>query len=323
MNQELLTPVEDDIPIEPDADVPIEIEPELEIEIELETEPAVLLPAAAMSEAEPARLMELLPPDFRLPALIKFIPNQALRVASENAAASALAVVVEGPEGLQRADLAVAACRASLKGIDEHLEDPIAIANELHKRLTGIRGEWKATGTAAVATVGSRIFAEQRRLEQLAAAERRRLQDEADSLAREHARRESEAAVQANAPAPVVEELKRQAETATAPPVHVPALAPAPLANSTTVKTWKGRIVGTPGSDEANPTMAELSTAQRQTILGAMKDVVEGRAPMAVFEINWSYVNNRAKADKSTLNIPGFEAIEIGSVRAKSTRGSR
>lgn len=303
-------------------DVDIEIEPEADIEIEIEPEPASPVPPSTEA-LEPARLMEVLPADFRLPALIKFVPNGALRVAAEQAASYALSVAVEGAEGLKLADLAVATLRASLKAIDEHLEEPIGIANELHKRLTGVRSEWKATGAAAVNTVGSRIYTEQRRLEHIAQEERRRIQAEADRVTRENARREAEEAEKAKAPAPVVEELKRQAEVATAAPVSLPLSMPAPLANSTTVKTWKARIVGTPGSEEANPTMAELTAAQRQTVLAAMKDVVEGRAPMAAFEINWSYLNNRAKADKSTLAIPGFEAVEIGSVRAKSTRGAR
>ena len=126
------------------------------------------------------------------------------------------------------------------------------------------------------------------------------------------------------APAPVVQALKRQAEVATAPPVAVSAGAAAPvMQNSTVVTTWKARIVGTPGSEDPNPTMADLSAAQRQAILGLMKDVVEGRAPLAVFELNWSYLNSRAKADKKTLAIPGIEAVEIGSVRAKSARATR
>jgi hypothetical protein len=51
-----------------------------------------------------------------------------------------------------------------------------------------------------------------------------------------------------------------------------------------------------------------------------MKAILDGRAPLAAVEINWSYLNRRAKADKGTLAIPGVEAFEEGSVRAKGSR---
>jgi hypothetical protein len=305
----------DDIAIEPDDPT---IEPDLEIEPEPET-PAVV---SAKDVAAPVALMEVLPADFKLPALIKFIPNPALRGEADKAAAYALGLQVTGAEGLERADLALATLRNSLNAIDAHFEEPVAVANALHKRLTTVRGEWQAQGAAAVRTVGQRIYTEQRRLEDLAADERRRAQVEADRLARETAQREAAAAEQAKAPAPVVQELKRQAETATAPPVATPAAAPA-LRSSTTVTTWKARIVGTPGSDEANPAIDQLSTAQRHKVIDMLKAILDGKAPLAAIEINWPYLNKRAKSDKSALAIAGIEAYEEGSVRAKGSRSSR
>ena len=49
--------------------------------------------------------------------------------------------------------------------------------------------------------------------------------------------------------------------------------------------------------------------------------VIEGRAAMTLFELNWSALNARAKAEKSALSVPGVEAFEEGSVRAKASRG--
>ena len=322
MTGDLLTQTNDlDIPIEPDAEVELEIEPELEPEPGPDAAPPSSDASAAI---EPARLMEVLPADFRLPALIKFCPNPALRLAADQAATYALSLVVEGPEGLQRADVAVAAVRASLKAIDEHLEEPVAIANELHKRLTGVRSEWKAAGAAAVNTVGTRIYTEQRRLDAIEQEERRRVQEEADRVAREHARREAEAAEKAKAPAPVVQELKRQAETATAPPVgRTSGAAVSPLRNSTPVTTWRARLIGTPGAEEPNPEIDALSAAQRHQVFELLKAILDGRAPLAAIALDWGYLNKRAKADKSTLAIPGIEAFEEGSLRAKSARGNR
>lgn len=306
----------------PNADEDLAIEPDApEIEMELEIEPDAPLAPAPVAEplSTGTGLMEVLPADFRLPALIKFVPNPALRITADQSAVYALGLKVDGPEGLERADLALSALRTSLKAIDEHFEDPTAIANALHKRLTSVRGEWKAQGAAAVTTVGQRIFTEQRRLESIAAEERRKAQAEADRVAREAARKEAEAAEKAQAPAAVVEELKRQVETTSAPPVSMPAAAPA-LRSSSTVTTWKARIIGTPGSDEANPEIEAISPAQRLKVFELLRAILDGKAPLAAVEINWPYLNKRSKADKSTLAIAGIEAYEEGSVRAKGSR---
>jgi hypothetical protein len=318
MNGDLLmqTEPDDDVAIEPEADLDIEVEPELELAIEPETG---IAPATETAFA-PLALVEILPADFKLPALIKFIPNPALRVAADAAATYALGIAVEGPEGLRRADLALGALRASVKAIDEHFEEPAQISNQLHKHITSTRAEWQTAGKAAVETVGRRVWAEQRRLDDLAAAQRRKDQEEADRQARETARLEAEAAEKAKAPAPVVEELQRQAKTATAPPVARSATAPPPLQNSSTVTTWKARIAGTPGSDEPNPETAELSPAQRLQVFELLKAILDGKAPLAAVEIAWPYLNKRAKADKSTLAIPGIEAFEEGGVRSKGSR---
>lgn len=301
--------------LEPDDDLALEPD-EFEPDSTVATQTATVAAAAA-----PHGLVEILPADFRLPALIKFIPNPALKIAAEDAASYALGLTVEGAEGLQRADLALSVLRGNLKAIEEHFEDPTAIANALHKRLTSVRSEWCASGKAAVETVGRRMYTEQKRLEQIAAEERRKAQDEADRQAREAARREAEEAAKAQAPAPIVEELERQAKTATAPPVATPSTYVAPgLKGNSTVERWKARPAGTPASDEPNPEMAKLSPAQRTKVFELMRAVLDGKAPLVLFDLNWSELNRRASAEKSTFAIPGFEAFDAGGMRAKGSR---
>jgi hypothetical protein len=306
-------PAPDDLAIEPEPDIALEIEPELAIEPEAVA--TVVQSTAIVSTA----LVEILPADFPLPVLAKFIPNPALRKASDAAASYALSLVVEGAEGIQSADVALSTLRTSLKAIGEHFDEPTKIANDLHKRLTGIRSEWMSAGDAAVKTVGQRIYAEQKRLEQIALEARRKAQAEADQRARDEARRAADEAAKNAAPAPVVEEMKRQAETATAPPVQSTAPAPV-MRGSTTVTTWKARIVGTPASEEPNPETEQLTAPQRAKVLDLLRAIIDGRAPLAAIEVSWPYLNKRAKADKSTLAIPGIEAFDEGGVRAKGSR---
>lgn len=307
---------DDDLEIEPDHFSPErEVDPDELDELQIEPDPGDHV--ADVLLATP--LAQILPADFKLPALIKFVPNGALRIAADAAADYALTIPVEGAAGLQRADLALTAVRSSLKAIETHLEEPIAITNALHKRLTTVRSEWMAHGKTVVADVSQRIYTEQRRLELLALDERRKAQADADARERAAAQREVEAATAAQAPAPVVAELKRQAQTATAPPVQGPSIA-LPLRGSSTVTTWKCRLTGTPGSDNPNPDMAVLTPAQRHQAFELLKAIVDGKAPLAAVAIDWSYLNKRAKADKSTLAIPGLEAFEEGSLRAKGQR---
>lgn len=301
-----------------------------EPEIPLDDEPAIALdePEVAIDQASPVEraeadapsaLMQVLPAGFPLPGLIRFCPDVRLKTAAEQAAAYALSLDVRGSEGLQAVDTAITVLRTSQKGIEAHFVEPVEIANELHKRLTGLRSEWLATGKNAIEVVGRRIYVEKQRLDAIAAEERRKAQDEANRLAREEARREAEAAAKAKAPAAVVEQLERQAKIAVAPPVAAPATAPV-LRGTTTVENWTCTITGTPRDAEQHPAMADLTDAQRVQVLDLMRAVVDGKAPIACFELSWPYLSKRAKADKSTLAIPGIEAYDGGGVRAKGTR---
>jgi hypothetical protein len=316
--------------IEPD-DIEIELEPEPEPVQTSESLPAPSAPVAAHA------LMQVLPADFPLPLLTRFVPDQALRLAADEAATYALSVEVAGPEGLTRADVAVTTLRASLKAIEDSFEEPVAIANRLHKQLTGVRAEWLERGLAAVKTVGNRIYTEKQRLDAIEREARRKAQEEADRKAREDARKAAEDAAKAQVPAPVVEEMRRQAAVVTAPPVPVSAPVPK-LAGSSVVATWKARLAGTPACDEPNPDIP-LTAAQRLAFFHLVVNVAAQLArelnltlepeyltkcqgaPSASLAISWSYLNKRAKADKGTLQIPGVEAFEEGGIRSKGVRG--
>lgn len=267
----------------------------------------------------PRGVTEVLPADFPLPELIHWVPEARLKEEVAQAAAAALAIEVTGAEGLQQADVACTALRARLAALTESFARPVEIAHQLHKRLTTLRSEWLAEGEAALKTVGQRIWRESKRLEALAAEERRKAQEAADREARERARRAAEEAARHQAPAPVVEELQRRAEQATAPPVPVPVVAP-PLTGISLVTRWKARLCGTLSADAPNPSMAELTPPQIESVKQAMRAVLEGQAPLTLFEINWTALNARARAEKATFRVPGFEAFEDGGVRGRGRR---
>jgi hypothetical protein len=264
---------DDLLPIEPDDDeMPIEPdEPAAPDAPSAPTfDPSTAVTPAPMTALAPLPLVEVLPADFKLSPLTKFIPNPELRKLADEAATSALAIAVTGNDGMVQADAALAVVRARLAAIDQSFAEPVATAFSLHRTLTGIRGEWRARGDQAIEMVGRRIFDERKRLEAIAAEEKRKAQEAADRQAREEKQREADAAKAQQAPPAVVWELEQQARTATAPPVATPAAAaPAPLKNSTPVSKHKCRIAGTTGSEEQNPDMESLTQEQRLQIFEA------------------------------------------------------
>jgi hypothetical protein len=99
------------------------------------------------------------------------------------------------------------------------------------------------------------------------------------------------------------------------------AAAPAALRSSSVVKTWKARIAGTPPDEIPLPEMAHVTPAQRVEVLKLLAAIIAGTAPLTCIDLNISYLGQRAKADKSTLAIPGIEAFEDLGTRSKGTRG--
>jgi hypothetical protein len=286
----------------------------LELEPEPVTEPVVVPQTLALAE--------LLPADFPLPALIRFVPDARIKAQIDEAVTYALSLELkeQGIEGLQTADLALDALNAVIKTATGHFAEPADIANRLHKSITAVRAEWCNPAEAAKKTLGSRMYTEKSRLDAIAAEERRKAQAEANRLAREEAQRQADEAAKKKAPAAVVEKLKQQAETAVAPPVPI---APAPAAamkSSTITETWKARLFGSDPTADPNPDVDEMTPAQLLQFDLLLAAILEGKAPRVCVSPNWSVLNGRAKSDKSTLAIPGIEAFAEGGVRAKGRR---
>lgn len=303
---------------------PLAIEPD-DMGVNAETMPTVAATQPVIEvQLEPAvlPLMQILPADFPLPLLARFVPSPEIKAELDKAVEHALSLEVkeQGVEGLQTADAALDALNAVIKSATAHFAEPAAIADRLHKSITGVRAEWCSPAEAAKKTLGSRMYTEKARLDKIAADKRRADQEEANRKAREEAAAQVAAAKKNQAPPQVVKQLEQRVETAVAPPVATPVAAPA-MKSSTTVTTWKARIKGTPADADPNPGMEALDDVQFQQVRQLLRDIADGTAPRAAISINWSYLNSRAKSDKSTLTITGIEAFAEGSVRAKGSRG--
>lgn len=287
-------------------------------EIDNRDAPAVAVIDGAMVPA----LAEILPADFKLSTLLTFLPDVRLKQALDALAADALAVAVSGEAGVRAADAALPALRDGVKEILLRFDGtvdapgPTALAYALHKRLTGLRGEFVKDAEDAIKTVGQRIYVEQKRLDAVAAEERRATQAAADREARAALDRAAEEAARNQAPAPIVEALREQAKTATAPPVA--SRGAPPLRNTATVAKWRTRFVGTP-ADSLNPQpkTTELTAQQQEMCLRVLDGIRNGTVPLAAIQIDWAYLDRRAVKEMTTLAIPGIEAYDEGGVRSK------
>ena len=268
--------------------------------------------------AEPLALAQALPPGFNLPALLRFLPDVRLKQRAEADATAALAIDVSAKNGLLAADAALIPVRADLVEIEACFKDPTDLANQLHKRLTGLRADFCAAGKNAIEIVGRRIYTETRRLDDLAAEVRRKAQAEADRQTRAAAARAAQEAATHQAPPAVVEALKEQARVGTAPPVA--AIETPVLPGTAMVQNWKARLLATPADAEPNPETKDLTEPQRAALLLLLRASVEGRAPLARIAVNWPAANDRAKAERTTMRIDGLEAFDQGGTRSKGRR---
>lgn len=304
----------------------LEIDPELSLSLEIttpgstSTTPVIAASQTAVPGPTDPPLVEVLGPDVALPALLKWVPDQSLRQRASELARQAMAVEVVGPDGMAAADEALGQLRDIQKAIEAHFDQPVRIAHHAHRRLTALRGEWIAAADEALRVVGHRLFQEKRRLEAIAAEERRKAQEDADRRAREAAAAEAQAAAAAEAPPEIVQALFEQAKAAMAPPVVTP---PSPkLKNTTTKTTWKARTSATTADRESNPDIASMSPTEQQCVLELLRAIVDGCAPLQAITVNWSYLNARAKADKGAFDVPGFVAFEVPIVSARGGRRS-
>lgn len=264
--------------------------------------------------------VDLLPAAFQLPALVRFVPNVDLFHALERAVDVAVSIEVVDAAGLQKADAALGDVRDAMKAIEAHFEEPKRLAHEEHKRITSKLAEWLKVGEQAVAQVGARILAESDRIEQARLEQARREQEALDAEARAQARQEADFAAAAGAPADVVQTLAQAAETATAQTVTTVEPAGVDLTRNAKSTTWKARLVGTAPGAEINPDSAELTPAQLPAFDDLLAAVLDGRASRACVSVNWSYVNKRAGADKTALQIPGLEAVKVSGLKGKRGR---
>lgn len=269
-------------------------------------------------------IAELLPSGFPLQTLLVFVPDIQLKRRAIDLAAVAKAVDVTSEHGLIEADAALVPLRAIVKEIElcfdgtEMNPGPTALAYQLHKRLTGLRGDFVGESVKVIEAVGRSIYTEKKRLDDQAAAQRRLDQEAANREVRENAAKAAVAAEERQAPVAVVETLRRQAETATAPPV---AARPSPtLASSSAVAKWKARFAGTPADSEPNPATADMTEEQQSMFKALCLAVGQGKAPLASVEPGWSYINARAAKEKTTLDIVGIETYDAGTTRGKGGR---
>lgn len=292
------------------------LEPDELLDDEAAIEPEVLPPAAT----EQLALTRSLPQDFNLPLLLQFLPDVRLKQKVDALAAQALAIDVTKDGGLKLADAALGRVKDGLAEIERDFADPTSLANQLHKRLTGLRADFSAAGTDACSVVSKRVYTETQRLAALAAETRRKTQEAADKEAQAAARKAAEEAAKAGVAKEVVTEMKQAAKTATAPPV---AQVSTPLLTRNTVKAdWRARLVGTlPESDEPNPAVKDMTPVELASLKTLIHAVDVGQVPLAaISELNWSYLNKRAAAERTTMQIDGLEAFDAGRVSAKPKR---
>ena len=286
-------------------------------------------PDEELAVAEPlpstdlARVAELLPADSPLPLLLRFVPNPALRQAADTDAQALLGLTITDDQTCQQVDQALARQRGHKTIIEAHFEEPVSAAFKLHRAMTTQRGEFLELTERAIKTAGERIWHFNKQKEREAAELRRQLQEEADRLAREAARRETEAARAAGAPPSLIEQLEQSAQTITAPPVSAPVTTPRETLKTTTViDTWKVRLEGTePSAMNPQPEKtAEMTDPERASVLKLLRAIVDGKAPLSLIRVDWTTANARVKADKGTLQIPGLVPYQAGGTRGKSTR---
>lgn len=266
-------------------------------------------------------LQDILGAGVALPTLVRFVPDERLR---ENLAlaiekAGAVAVANTGAEGLLLADAALIDLRNCLTAIETNFDEPKKIAHQLHKGLTSTLALWCMPGTAAIASLTRAVTTEQARIRKIEDDARRAAQADADRRAREEAKRRADAAAAQQAPRQVVQEMRQAAKTVSAPPVPTQTTLPA-MRGHTPVTTWKARLAGCATEAESNPAIGAMSPIELAQVRRLLEAILAGTGPFAAIDINWSYLNKRAAAEKSTLAIAGIEAYEVPGLRARGAR---
>lgn len=246
-----------------------------------------------------------------LARLLQFVPPIELKYKADAIAVEAAALQVVGREGVEAADVLLAKLGDVLDEIDDGFQEPTALAYDLHKRMTGLRADFKKAALAIRDTLASRLKAENRRLDEVSALALRAAQDAADKAARADVKQQVKDAAASGAPKEVLTELRQLAKTATAFPVASP-VTPPTRTGTTDVEKWKARFVGTVG--DPNPEMNVLSDAQQAQVCELMHACADRKqgTKLVYFTINWSAINKDAHAAKSTFRCPTLEAFDEG-----------
>lgn len=275
----------------------------------------------AAETAHALAIQESLPPGFNLLGLLRFLPDVRMKQRLDSLASEAKSLKVKGggADAVIAADGLLARIRAGISEITSAFEEPASLANQLHKRLTGLRADFVKNGSDALEALGRDLRTEQKRLEDVAREATRLSQVAADKQVKRDAVKAVKDAKASGAPPEVVEAMKTQAQLVTAPPVAPPIVAPT-LASSTIVEKWRVRFKGTPDGAEPNPSVVDLNAQQEEMFMALLDAVRAGTVTRAALEINWSYLNKRAGSDKKAFSIPGLEAYDDGGTRSKSTR---
>ncbi len=277
-------------------------------------------PEAALARApEDVALAQILPDGFDLRALLTFLPDVRLKRELEALAEAAAAVDVATDFGLRRADALLVQIDDKAKEIEACFDLPTSLANQLHKRMTGLRGDFLRAGLEAKDDLASRVKNRQREIARADEEARQRAQAEADREAREAAAAAAKLAEAEKQPKSVVKELKQQAKTATAPPVSLPSRSP--LKQTKVAQSWKACPAGTTDADDPNPEMADATPAQLEGIRALMRACLDG-APgtsMTMFEVRWPALNARAVNERTAMRIPGIEARDVGRLSRRRT----
>lgn len=264
-------------------------------------------------------------PDLDLAALATFVPPIELKRNLEAKAKAAMNLEVKGAEGLRVADELRSDLKAEVVSIERLFDGPskdepgpAKLLGQLHRRLTGLRGDFVEKGKNAILWLNGEMVREQRRLKAAEREEQRKAQQEADRQAKEVAARAAAQAKEAEAPPEVVERMEKQAETAKAPPVPARKAAP-PLRKTTVVARWRARMAGTGEGDDPRPQPTSMTPGQVKEFRKYLAAAAEGdpAAPLGAINLNWGYLNSRAGDDKSTFAVPGFVAEDEGGTRSR------
>ncbi|QRE00645.1 hypothetical protein [Pseudomonas phage Itty13] len=233
--------------------------------------------------------------EIKLPAIIT---DSKEAMAAEKEAINweqvAKSYVIDSPEMAEAAAEDLKSIKAKAKDLDNlrttlkkpSLEEGRAIDKHFKRPLDFLANAEKVLKGAIVnfqAAEQRRIEEEQRRINAEAEAERQRQEEE-----RQERIAEAEAAGDHEAAAAISEEL-------TFAPV-VPQAEQTKLSGISTRSVWKGRV-----TDK----------------MALIKAVAEGRADMALLEVNQQVLDGLAKALKGSLSIPGCEPFEDKSVSVR------